>query len=354
MFADRAVSGRKQTRVMMWPTSSGANPYAQLVVDALQAAGVLVQPPSVRAILRPWTAMHMHWPDWTIRDRSFLVGLMRVFALALVLSIQRALGTKIVWTVHNLSPHGACNPFLERMLYRMLRSKVDLQIHLAAATATEMRQVSHICAGREYRVIPIGIYPSAPHPIWPPELEGVRKGVPLVSLLGAIHPYKGIPDLIQAFEKLPTSDSETQCVIAGLPEDREHANQLKTLARVSPRNISVLARRLEDEEFEALVERTTLFVVPFTSILNSSSVIKALSVRVPVLVPNSPSFEELRGEVGTDWVLTYSGRLSARTLSISISRAQRTIASDGEPDLSGRTWKTIASDLVDAYSEPGR
>ena len=57
-----------------------------------------------------------------------------------------------------------------------------------------------------------------------------------------------------------------------------------------------------------------LVVLPFVEMTNSSSMILALSLDRPVLVPRLPVTEELAAEVGPGWVLIYDGELDAAAL----------------------------------------
>ena len=81
---------------------------------------------------------------------------------------------------------------------------------------------------------------------------------------------------------------------------------------------------------------------------NSGSVLAALSMARPVLVPRNEANEALAREVGAAWVLMYDGDLDAPTV-VEAWRAASTLT--GSPDLSRRDWADAGRAHRDAFRE---
>ena len=71
------------------------------------------------------------------------------------------------------------------------------------------------------------------------------------------------------------------------------------------------------------VTASELVVLPFANMTNSGSLLLALSLDRPVLVPSQPMTEQLAAEVGPGWVLTYAGPLEPAVLLDALAAARR-------------------------------
>ncbi|OLT52243.1 hypothetical protein [Cellulosimicrobium sp. CUA-896] len=97
-------------------------------------------------------------------------------------------------------------------------------------------------------------------------------------------------------------------------------------------------------------------VLPFEELYNSGSVLLALSLNRPVLVPASPSSVRLRDEVGAHWVRTYAGPLTAAALEEAYEAVARRAETEGfgAAQLHGREWPEIARAHVEVFRGAAR
>ena len=91
-------------------------------------------------------------------------------------------------------------------------------------------------------------------------------------------------------------------------------------------------------------------MLPYREMHNSGSVLAALSLDRPVLVPANHVNDLLAREVGPGWVLTYDGALAAEDIEAALARlAERPV--EGSPDLTGRDWSKAGADHLAAFRD---
>lgn len=330
-------------RVLMWPTNSGTNPYIELLVSALEAANCRVSTPRFGTVFRKYDAFHMHWPDWTIRDRPWPLGLFRLVVFTVFLLFMRARNIRVVWTVHNLAPHGGAPKWLTRSLYLVLRKSVDLQIHLSSATSVELSAIRHPCARQSRVVIPHGLYRPDTAATMPPEYDRDANVATAISALGSIQPYKGIEELVAASAGLQESHA---VVIAGAPGSHSYIQRIATSIQNDTRFV-LIPREITESEYEGLLTGSKLVVAPYQAVLNSGSVIRALSSGAPVLTPSTPTLEDL-ARTFPSLVFTYEAPLTSARLRLAISTAPSTERHPPAPP-PGWDWESIATNHIRAY-----
>jgi len=107
-------------------------------------------------------------------------------------------------------------------------------------------------------------------------------------------------------------------------------------------------RRVDDAEMVDEIGRAELIVLPYREMHNSGSILVALSLGRPILVPRTPTNTALAEEVGSDWVIEYDGDLTPELITSALERT-RTRPPEGLPALSGRDWDVLGLQLKKAY-----
>src|SRR5690606_21590296 len=129
---------------------------------------------------------------------------------------------------------------------------------------------------------------------------------------------------------------------------------LEALARGDAR-IRLHLRFIPDDEVPVFLSACDLVVLPFDSILNSGSVLLALSLDRPVLAPRLGALPEIQARVGEKWLRLYDGPLTSALLR---DARQRTSRAGERPDLSAFDWAAIGRDTLAFYrygnSEPAK
>lgn len=309
----------------------GTTKYVDQMVGSA-APGVDVRFFSWRAaLLGRYDVLHVHWPELLIRDsRRPWIRVLKRRLLDLLLVRLRLRRIPLVWTAHNLHPHETVTGAERRSLRRFSRA-IDLVIRLNPATPVQ--------TGVETVTIPHGHYrrPFASGPM--PTAEPGR-----VLYFGIIRPYKGVDTLMDAFHGLGRTDLRLR--IVGDPHPGQ-AEVIRDACEKDPR-ISCELSFVDDRDLVDEIRRAQLVVLPYRGRMhNSGSLLAALSLGRPVLVPESPTNAALAEEVGPGWILQHSGDLTPAVLEAAIDAT--VIPPACGPRLDDRDWDRVGLRHRDAY-----
>ncbi|WP_345710886.1 glycosyltransferase, partial [Kineococcus glutinatus] len=289
--------------------------------------------------------VNLQWPEWALAGERAAArrGLRRLLARC---RLARALGHRILLTVHNTRGHDVPHPALERVMWRSLALlATHLHTFTAAGAAEFVREVP--AARRLVRVvIPHGDYRPVVGPV--PDRSAARRRFGLeprervLLTFGRLRPYKGLDAVLDAFTA--GTDPHERLLLCGAPEDEDTAEHLRAAARRDPR-IVLVPRFLAQEELTAAVTAADAVVLPYRRVTNSGSALMALTLGRPVLLPATPVFEELRQRVGADWVHLVPGRLEPQHLRAATAVGAQREAGAG-PDLSWCSWDAVSVRLA--------
>jgi glycosyltransferase involved in cell wall biosynthesis len=259
--------GRQPPRIAAFPRRLESNPYCELLYDHVERLGVEVL--DGRSGLR-WLfahrgrarAIHLHWPE-----RHFVRGRVgSALAFALRLLVARALGYRIVWTVHNLAPHEDAG-LADRLVRAALTRVATLVVHCEAAR----RLLGS--PGRRAFVIPhgtyVGRYPNGITRAAARARLGLEPDAHVLLAFGQVRPYKGLDALLTAFAALPRSDA--RLVIAGAP-----VSGARLPEPLDPR-VRLFLRHVPDAEVQVFFNAADVVVLAYRAVLTSGAAMLALS-----------------------------------------------------------------------------
>jgi beta-1,4-mannosyltransferase len=301
-----------------------SNPYTWALYSQLRAAGAEVQDFSLKHLLSGYhDVWHLHWPEghfWR-RDRGFAIR--RSIELLMLLRLARLRGTRIVWTVHNLRSHEQAFPRLELWFWRRFVKLVDGFISLshtgvkaAESSFPGLRKIDRfVIPHGHYR----GIYPDTCSQAEAREALRIPANARVVTFFGQVRPYKNVPELIEAARSI--DDPNLILVVAGRPNSPDLEARVRAAAGEDAR-VRLFLATIPEEEVQLYLKAADLVVLPYQEILNSGSAILALSFNRRVLVPGLGSMAELQDHVGSSWVRTYQGLVTAELLADSLRWSQ--------------------------------
>lgn len=310
------------------------NPYVKLHDRSLEQTGeVEVMHFSWRQALSfRYDVVHAHWPEDVLEAANPLKASVKRGCMALWLFLLSVRGIPIVRTVHNLELPSDMGPFKRALLL-----KLD-------------RQTSHRVLLSNTTPVPKGPYSVVLHGHYIDWFEDYPPSQPIdgrIAYFGLVRRYKNVESLATTFVETEPTHPEWSLQIAGRPSSDQLVAALSRIIANDARVMMTL-RYLSDAEIVDVVTSARLILLPYREMHNSGSLLTALSLGRPALVPDNATNRAIADEVGPGWVYLYRGDLAVADL-------QRVMAKVGDrlptgfPELSPRSWRVSARGHLAAY-----
>ena len=332
--AETRLDGQSRLVVLqsLRPHTRNDNPYLKQLIRSIEPHAEVAFFSWGKAIFGRYDVFHVHWPEFLLREqgRNRLVQ----YALFLALMVRLKLSRKaVVRTLHNLEPHEGAGA-VERRLLGMLDRRTSIWIRINETTPPRPPQTVTILHGH-YRDWFAGF--DVPH-----SLPG------RLLYFGLIRPYKGLEGLLEGFQAVgPWRSAGMTLRIVGNPSAAELRARIEAACDADER-ISALLEYVDDETLAREIGQAELVVLPFRHMHNSGSLVLALSLNRPVLVPRNDANAALADEVGPGWIHMYDGEPDEAALLSALNQA----SSDQRgrsPDLSRREWAEAGASHARAY-----
>ncbi len=286
-----------------------------------------------RALSGRYDVFHAHWPEILLSGRDRSRRLLRRTLFAALLLRLWVTGTAVVRTAHNLAPHSPVSR-VEAFLLGALQRRTSVVIRLNDQTP--------VPPGRSAVTVPHGHYRD-----WFGGHPAPLRRPAHVAFVGLIRPYKNVESLIGAIREATALDPDVTLQVAGQPADPELGASLRRAAGDVPQ-VRLRLEHLSDADLVDVVGRAELVVLPYRELHNSGAALLALSLDRPVLLPDNDVTEQLANEVGTEWVLRYTGELTGEHIRTALQRAHA-LPAGARPDLSRREWDSAGTEHLAAY-----
>lgn len=317
------------------PTS---NPYIHMLdAELARTSGLAhIRFDRRRALFGRYDVLHFHWPETLFgrgrgRGRGWKAVARRAFAAAL--GIRLALGrVAVVRTAHNVELPRDVTAW-ERRYLAWVERRADHRIVLNTRTPLSDDLPATVILHGHYRSW------FADAPVHQPEAD-------TVAFVGLVRRYKGVEQLIASFSATAGTAPQLRLRISGNPTGADLAAEVRALAAADAR-IDLDLRYLSEPDFAAAVTRAAGIVLPYRFMHNSGTVLAALSLNRPVLVPRTPVNEDLAREVGDGWLMMFDGELAPEDL-LRFAEAIRT-PPVAPPDLSARDWDEVGPRHREAF-----
>ena len=334
-----------------------ANPYGGLLARALADVGVEMVAGYDEQLNEQWLranratvdVLHLNWPHYMYFAADLADSVTRCAAFISNLALARALGYKIVWTVHNLYPHDRVHFSLDR-LARLALTQLTTAIITHCEYARTLVQQHFHCTDNVF-VIPHGhfidVYPNTISRSAARRRLGIATDQFVYLFFGNVRAYKGLENLLETFVRLP-GEQQTLLLAAKVYNDYgdqfvEHARQTDSRIIVAP------SRFFANDAFQLYFKAADVGVFPFLDVLTSGSTITALSFGLPVIVPAVGCLPELVDErVGICYDQQQPDALYTAMRAIQ-QRDLRTISQAAYQRAQALDWSTIARLTLAAY-----
>ena len=294
------------------------NPYLLLYKSALEKQGLIVQLErefGLRWLIakgKSCDVIHLHWiealykparrPIWSgllgklMQNRLMtpLRGAIRLANVSATLLLAKLQGKIIVYTIHNVRPHHKKEwplVILNRLAHRIVFF-VSENVHAHSHYARNI--VKKVYRNAKVTVVPHGNYIT--HYVNQISRRGARQqlGVPedafVYLFLGMIRPYKGVPELIDAFRKLDLPAG--QLLIVGRASSASYEKEISDLSLGNPA-IQLIPEFVPDESIQIYMNACDICVLPYRDTTTSGAAMLSLSFGRPIIAPAIASFPEL-------------------------------------------------------------
>ena len=359
------MKNAQKIQVLMVPSDcskDSMNPYQTLLSQSLIAQETIVEnwpyyegkfPIYKAAVARKkfFNVVHIHWIYFYLSGKNKSLYFISCLGFLLDVLVTKWSGLKIVWTVHNSISHDSQFPRLELWTRRQLVKLVDRVICLNKMTL-EMIADEYQFIPAKAVVIPHGHYRDVYQK--PIDLIEARKELSLPETgrlylnLGLLRPYKGIESLLQVWGENQDIFAGDTLLIAGKPWDETYAKKLQELAEGMER-VMIYPQFVEQNKLHLYFSAANVVVLPFKKILNSGSLILAMSFGKPFIAPRLGGLIEVVGDADR---LLYdpeddAGLLKAMRKSTQVDLQQLSQLVVKECDR--LDWDSIAQKTVDVY-----
>lgn len=204
------------------------------------------------------------------------------------LDAVRARGHHVVWTAHNVLPHDARHLEHEIALRRAV---------IAAADAIHVMTDDTVQLFREHVTLPEHKVFHVPHPTYAgayPDFVSreearselsARPDEVVFLLFGSLQPYKGLEELLAAFEELAARrpSRPVRLVVAGNAPDESFGAALRVWA-AGHDDATFEISPIPIEDVQYFYRAADVAVLPYRRALNSGAAMLAVTFGVPVLV----------------------------------------------------------------------
>ena len=322
-------------------------PSATLNIFLMPISSLILKVRGVRIVHIHWLySFKLHWSTSNF-SRLLLQSCFKLWVISL-----KICGIRIVYTVHNLTPH-------EIIFHNDYTTFQFLERH--ANFLILLNERSFKSYSQEYPNKSMVLIPEGPLNVGTAYSKKTMNKLlhvhekRLIVLVGNLSPYKQVDLLVNQSRYIP---SNFALRIAGNAADRNYQEILtKELAHAHLQGIDVDIHfgHLTDNEYGGYLSVADYFCVPFKEINNSGSINSALCAGVPVIIPNIPSLEWVPDGARLNLTYNSDGNLNFKELfqslgqvNISDYESMRIAALQWASTLS---WQEVAKQHVALYKE---
>lgn len=350
------------------------NPYQALLYSALPSVGLHALPmynaEQAAVFVDAATGtdldvvVHLHWLSVVTADApDERAGRDAVKAFLERLQEMKDCGARLVWTVHNILPHETRYPDLESELRSGVVALAD-RVHVMSPRTPQLVAPWFEIPQDKVLVVPHPGYQGV-YPAWMSREQarrelGIAPGAVVFLLVGRVKPYKGLTELVDAFDRLAEQQPGRFVLLVAGPPDREaETERFRDRVLTHPAVLAAL-HRVPDSDMQVYLRAADVAVFPYRRSLNSGALALALTFGLPLVLPAhsgeaanvDPSYAEVYDAEGPDGLL----RALAAAERLATPEARAAAASAGERVAAPAVAQTFADELrawLDSDIRPG-
>ncbi len=230
----------------------------------------------------------------------------------------------------------------------LIRRAIDRGCWVHVSTRAVADALSRYCPVPEERLAVIG-YGVPDIPPGDAELGKQTAGTSkYVLALGSVNRRKGIPELVEAFDRMPHRPPDLRLVIAGSPGLDEERLE-RTVAGLADPSAIVRISSIDEAQRSNLLYGASVLAYPSFDEGFGFPPLEAMTAGVPVVASTGGSIPEVVGDAA---ILTPPGDVEALAgaLADALEEPLRTdLAERGRRRLAAHSWEATAAGLADLY-----
>ncbi|EKU97440.1 glycosyltransferase [Leptolyngbya sp. PCC 7375] len=341
------------------PKFTSINPYQEKLSQGLERLGIKSEGIEERKPYLPEEIqhrnaqlLHIHWLHEFYSANSLIGTIKPLIKFILGLIIVKLQGIKIIWTAHNIRHHEQKYPLIDRIctLSVVLVANAII-VHSEAAKKELIKDLPFDIAHKAY-VIPHANYieqyqNSISHSEARKQLD-IPDSKIVFLFLGLIRPYKGVVELIEAFEEL--NHPEAFLLIAGKSRDQQLTNTIQAKADTNPA-VQFIPGFVADDDIQTYMNAADVVTFPYKNILTSGAVMLAMSFGRACLAPKKDCITEV---LDTEGAFLYDPALKAGLLSAMQEAIRKKDLASGMGEYNYRKakawdWNHVAKSTLAVY-----
>ncbi|MNP07714.1 GDP-mannose:glycolipid 4-beta-D-mannosyltransferase precursor [compost metagenome] len=294
---------------------------------------------------KPGDIVHIHWMHHAYQNRNPLLFIVKSCIFIMTMVYMKLRNIQMIWTIHNLYPHHVEHRRMERFMRTLICRFCNKLIVASDSIKRKVMDEFKVPASKLFVVKHghyLGVYKHGG--VDYRQVYKISEDADVYLFLGAIKAYKGVEDLIEAFNAVKTKKS--YLIIAGKADAKmqEYLKQVKDLD-----HIILELRFIPNESIADLISAVDVMVMPYKEITTSGSAILGLSFKKLIIMPNNDFIDEYFKE---DMVVRYdptdaNGLNNAMKVALNVKREQK--SPDYEEVLKELEWSTIAQKIKNVY-----
>lgn len=343
------------------PQFTSINPYQLRLAESLEKLGVISEgieerkaylPKEVNA--RDAKVLHIHWLHGFYNAASAFDSVRPLLKLILGLLVLKLKQVSIVWTAHNIRQHELKNSFADRVATLSVSKLSDaIIVHSKAARQELIKDLPFQVSHKVY-VIPHANYiDDYKNDVKPKDARQQLEIPPskfVFLFFGLVRPYKGVPELIEAFESL--NDKDAYLLIVGQSKNESLTKYIQQKEKVNS-TIQFVPSFVADDDIQLYMNAADVVVFPYRNILTSGAVMLAMSFGRACLAPKKDCITEVLNDEGA---FLYNPEVD-QDLSVAMENAirSRTLIDEmGQHNYAAAKlwgWDDVANQTLEVYQQ---
>lgn len=282
------------------------NPYQALLYSSAGEFGVATTP-----VVNSWSfdelvrvssrterlIMHVHWTSFVLSGvESRHIARQKIQDLKEGVERLRSGGAALVWTLHNIVPHDTLFPDLELEIEQYLADTVDV-IHALSYASLEVMEQFLTFDRSKVIIVPHPNYTAAYEDFVSREDARLAFGIGaeerVYVLLGALKRYKGLPNLLDAFDRFCEEDPNIprRLLVGGAPDKDPEVQEFVAACETHPR-VLIEAKKIPSGFVHYYMRAADVGYAAYSRMLNSGAVLLYQSFDLPVITLDNPALWE--------------------------------------------------------------